>query len=92
MRRRGDLVDLTLTSGGGHFIPGTRAAVALTRQFPKWFPGGELNWVKTALRWADDRAAADHDAVVAERADGSVRRVSYRELARRGASHRSQPA
>lgn len=46
--------------------------------FPSWFVGGELNWVDTIL---DNAEAADRLAIVAEREDGSVRAVTYRELA-----------
>ncbi|WP_445503825.1 AMP-binding protein [Microvirga sp. G4-2] len=46
--------------------------------FPSWFVGGELNWVDTIL---DNVEAADRTAVVAEREDGTVRSVTYRELA-----------
>lgn len=46
--------------------------------FPSWFVGGELNWVDTIL---DNAEAADRPAIVAEREDGSVRTVAYRELA-----------
>jgi acetyl-CoA synthetase len=46
--------------------------------FPRWFEGGELNWVDTIL---DNREAADRTAIVAEREDGSARSVTYRELA-----------
>lgn len=46
--------------------------------FPAWFVGGELNWVDTIL---DNAEAAERPAIVAEREDGSVRTVSYRELA-----------
>ncbi|MFG1204649.1 AMP-binding protein [Xanthobacter aminoxidans] len=46
--------------------------------FPSWFVGGELNWVDTIL---DNAEAADRPAIVAEREDGSVRAVTYRELA-----------
>ncbi len=48
--------------------------------FPKWFPGGELNWVDSVLRFADDPETADKPAIVAEREDGSVARMTYREL------------
>ena len=46
--------------------------------FPSWFVGGELNWVDTIL---DNAEAADRPAIIAEREDGSVRAVTYRELA-----------
>lgn len=53
------------------------------KPFPKWFPGGQLNWVKSALRWADDPAMASHTAVVAEKEGGAVEQLSYAELARK---------
>jgi acetyl-CoA synthetase len=56
------------------------------KPFPKWFRGGQLNWVKSILKWADDPATAQQDAVVAEREDGSIQRVTYSELKRRVAS------
>lgn len=46
--------------------------------FPSWFVGGELNWVDTIL---DNAEAAERPAIVAESEDGSVRAVTYRELA-----------
>lgn len=45
--------------------------------FPSWFVGGELNWVDTIL---DNAEAAERTAIVAEREDGTVRSVTYREL------------
>jgi acetyl-CoA synthetase len=45
--------------------------------FPSWFVGGELNWVDTIL---DNTQAAERPAIMAEREDGSVRRVTYSEL------------
>lgn len=45
--------------------------------FPAWFVGGELNWVDTIL---DNPDWAARTAVIAEREDGSVREVTYREL------------
>lgn len=51
--------------------------------FPQWFVGGRLNWVETALRWAEDPKTASRPAVIAEQEDGSQSTVSYQELARR---------
>lgn len=45
--------------------------------FPRWFVGGELNWVDSIL---DNREAADRIAIVAEREGGAVRSVTYRQL------------
>lgn len=55
-------------------------------EFPKWFAGGRLNWVKSIVKWADDPELADRDAVVAEREDGTVERVTFAGLATRVAS------
>lgn len=46
--------------------------------FPAWFVGGELNWVDTIF---DNAEARSRLAIVAERENGSVRRVTYAELA-----------
>ncbi len=48
--------------------------------FPRWFPGGRLNWVDTVFRWADTPGGADRPAIVSEREDGHVDRVSYGQL------------
>lgn len=45
--------------------------------FPSWFVGGELNWVDMIL---DNAEAADRIAIVAERENGDIRSVTYREL------------
>ena len=52
-------------------------------EFPKWFVGGQLNWVDSVLRWSSLPETADQVAVVAEREDGSVASVTYSELADR---------
>lgn len=49
-------------------------------EFPDWFPGGELNWVDTVLRWCADPQTAGQRGVVAEQEDGTVRSLSYAEL------------
>ena len=51
------------------------------REFPRWFPGGRLNWVNTVLAHAGRRATSDAAAIVDEAEDGTVRRVTYAELA-----------
>jgi acetyl-CoA synthetase len=48
--------------------------------FPDWFPGGELNWVDTVLAWGREPARRNAPAVIAEREDGTVRRLSWAEL------------
>src|SRR3954447_5232434 len=45
--------------------------------FPAWFVRGELNWVDTVL---DNPQAAERTAIIAERENGTVRSVTYREL------------
>lgn len=52
-------------------------------EFPRWFLGGELNWVDTILNRADDPAWADQPAVIAEREDGVVHTATFAELRRR---------
>lgn len=51
------------------------------KEFPRWFPGGRLNWVETVLAFAKKPEAAARAAVVAEEEDGSVRQLSFAELA-----------
>jgi acetyl-CoA synthetase len=59
------------------------AYVDLSRgpEFPRWFPGGQLNWVESILRFGDDPAFADRMAIVAERENGDVGRLTFAELA-----------
>ncbi|MES2481243.1 MAG: AMP-binding protein [Pseudomonadota bacterium] len=53
------------------------------REFPRWFPGGRLNWVNTIYAWSRNPATATQNAVVAEREDGAVSALTYAELAQR---------
>ena len=48
--------------------------------FPRWFPGGRLNWVRTVLAWAGRPGTASSPAVVSETEDGAVRSITYAEL------------
>lgn len=48
--------------------------------FPKWFPGGRLNWVQTILAWAHRPETSAQLAIVSEREDGTVSQVTYAEL------------
>ncbi|MDN5882783.1 MAG: AMP-binding protein, partial [Nitrosospira sp.] len=48
--------------------------------FPRWFVGGELNWVETALSWADDPHCANQAAIIAELEDGSFQQLTYQQL------------
>jgi len=52
-------------------------------EFPRWFIGGELNWVDTILDRANDPARAEQPAVIAEREDGAVDSVTFAGLRRR---------
>ena len=54
--------------------------VAEGPEFPRWFVGGELNWVDTVLAHADDPLLAERPAVIAERENGDVRTVTWPEL------------
>lgn len=49
-------------------------------EFPRWFPGGRLNWVESVFGWAHRPATAQQLAVVAEREDGHVQSLSYAQL------------
>src|ERR1700759_149367 len=49
-------------------------------EFPRWFVGGELNWVDTILHRANDKRQADRPAVIAENEAGDVATVTYAEL------------
>lgn len=51
-------------------------------EFPRWFVGGELNWVDTILHRALDPAWASRPAVIAEREAGTVVTASFAELRR----------
>ena len=51
-------------------------------EHPEWYVGGSLNVVDACLgRWLEDPALADRAAVVHETEEGTVRALSYRELA-----------
>lgn len=51
---------------------------------PKWYEGGQLNILCTALeRWARDPEQAHREALVWESEEGETRSVSYAELSRR---------
>jgi acetyl-CoA synthetase len=61
--------------------PKAYADLARGREFPAWFPGGELNWVDTVLAWASNQKTADQRGVVAEQEDGTCTSVTFAELA-----------
>lgn len=51
-------------------------------EYPEWFVGGTSNVVDACLeRWLADPAVVDRTAVAHEAEDGTVRSLSYRELA-----------
>jgi acetyl-CoA synthetase len=52
-------------------------------EFPRWFPGAQLNWVETVLAWSGRPQTSDRPAIVAEREDGTIHSLTYRELDRR---------
>ncbi len=35
------------------------------KEFPRWFVGGEMNWIDTCQRWADHPATRDQAAIIA---------------------------
>ena len=49
-------------------------------EFPRWFTGGELNWVDTVLRWSDNPATAQQPALIAEREQIAAETVTFAEL------------
>jgi acetyl-CoA synthetase len=50
-------------------------------EWTKWFTGGEINMTAVCVdRWADDPATAGRPAVVCQREDGNLERLSYAEL------------
>lgn len=49
-------------------------------EFPRWFPGGRLNWVNTVLAWSKRPETAQRPAVIGEREDGRVNTLTYAEL------------
>src|SRR3569832_286051 len=49
-------------------------------EFPRWFVGGELNWVETILHRADDDRQADQPAVIAENEASDIGTVTYAQL------------
>ena len=51
-------------------------------EFPRWFVGGELNWVDSILHRANDKIQADRPAIIAENEAGEIATVSYAELKR----------
>ena len=51
------------------------------KEFPNWFPGGRLNWINTALGFADDPQLGNQKAIVAEEEDGRINTVTFVELA-----------
>lgn len=50
-------------------------------EFPKWFPGGRLNWVQTIIDKAHAPELAQRDAVISERETGDATRISHATLA-----------
>jgi len=52
------------------------------REFPRWFVGGELNWVDSILHRANDKMQADRPAIIAENEAGEIVAVTYAELKR----------
>jgi acetyl-CoA synthetase len=50
-------------------------------EFPRWFVGGQLNWVDSVLAWAQRPETADRPAVIGEREDGTFTSVTFTELA-----------
>ncbi len=52
-------------------------------EWTKWFTGGEINMTAVCVdRWADDPATAGGEAVVCQREDGTIERLTFAELRR----------
>ncbi|QIG97666.1 AMP-binding protein [Bradyrhizobium sp. 6(2017)] len=51
-------------------------------EFPRWFVGGELNWVDSVLQHAEDKLQRDRPAVIAENEAGEIVTATYAELRR----------
>ena len=51
-------------------------------EFPRWFVGGELNWVDSILHRANDGMQADRPAIIAENEAGEIASVTYADLKR----------
>lgn len=49
-------------------------------EHPQWFPGGRLNWVDTAFKWADDPEHGKRTAIIAEHESGGHETLSYAQL------------
>lgn len=60
--------------------PDSYADLSRGRQFPTWFPDGELNWVDTVLAWCDAPQTRDARAIIAESEDGHVETLTFAEL------------
>lgn len=63
--------------------PHAYADLSAGAEFPKWFPGGQLNWVRSVLVWSERPGGASRIAVISEREDGSTSHVTYAQLAKR---------
>ncbi|MGE3773065.1 MAG: AMP-binding protein, partial [Gammaproteobacteria bacterium] len=60
--------------------PAGYADLGAGREFPRWFPGARLNWVKSVLAWADRADGATRPALVEEHEDGRVETLDYATL------------
>jgi len=50
-------------------------------EWSKWFTGGKVNVTEVCVdRWAEDPQTADSTALIGESEDGSVKRLSFKEL------------
>lgn len=55
--------------------------LARGKEFPTWFPGAQLNWVDTVLRFGDEAGSSNRVAIVNESEDGELERITYGDLA-----------
>lgn len=60
--------------------PANHVDLSVGREFPRWFPGGALNWINSVLAWGRRPATSGQRAIVAEREDGTTTSLTYTEL------------
>jgi acetyl-CoA synthetase len=54
--------------------------LARGKEFPRWFPDGELNWVDTVLAHADDPFCKHRTAIIAEHETADTGRLTFEQL------------
>ncbi|MFA7438456.1 AMP-binding protein [Castellaniella sp.] len=49
-------------------------------EYPRWFPGGKLNWIETIFKWSENREHRDAAAIIAVHEAGGHTTLSYAQL------------